>query len=1423
MNGHAVENEGRLKRWHDRLGTATLSRLPVDYQRPTPPRLVESLLERAIDDEVLVALRKLSASVTQPDKSDRDKMAAVILTAFIVLVQRLTGDESICVGTNVFSGPSNEFSSGSRQYPLRIDFTASQLSFSELIYLVCSTTRAHSDDIVPLSAILEHLRTKAARRENAPSVLFYTGLFHSTTGGEQDRALLSSLGFETELAVNVQHGEEGRATLQLLYNSLLFSSKRVSIITDQLIALVVEAARHPEKPVGALCLLTPSQTAFLPDPVRNLGWCDFRGAIHDIFSDNAELFPERECIVETPSTENPRVRSFTYRQIHHASNILAHHLIRSGIKRGDVVMVYAYRGVDLVVSVMGILKAGATFSVVDPQYPANRQIIYLSVAKPRALISIAKAGLIAPSVLEYTEKNLDLLTRVPELILHDDGSLWGGKLEQGAEDVLLPDQASASIRPAISVGPDSVPTLSFTSGSEGVPKGVRGRHFSLAYYFDWMSQRFCLSDKDRFTMLSGIAHDPIQRDIFTPLFLGAKLIVPPVEDITPGRLAQWARDNAVTVTHLTPAMGQLMTGQASCEIPSLHHAFFVGDILTKRDCLQLQRLGSNVAVVNMYGTTETQRAVSYFEVPSISSDPSFLENQNDVISAGQGMYNVQLLVINRCDPTQICGVGEIGEIYVRAGGLAEGYLGHDELTQKKFVHSWFVPEGYWKDTSDPTATWHIDWKGPRDRLYRSGDLGRYSPAGDVDCSGRADDQVKIRGFRIELGEINTHLSRHPHVRENVTLVRRNKDEEPTLVAYVVPKQSKELDNYLSADSDSTDGIVHDMKIFRRLIKDIQEYLRTKLPSYAVPSVIIPMNRLPLNPNGKIDKPALPFPDTAQLAAAAKTSTKGGDANLSESQRKLRDLWLRVLPYAPASLSLDDDFFKVGGHSLAAARLMIEFQKTMALDVPMSVILAQPATLERMAADVDKLQRGESFVVESRDDLETNGKGKQMPKPYDEDARELATQLPATFPSRSYIDGSQPHCVFITGATGFVGVYLLAEFLSRKQDISVIAHVRAQSKELGLIRLRKSCEAYGVWSDAWATRIHVVTGSLDSENLGMSETDWQFVANNADAIVHNGARVHWLDSYNELRATNVLGTIKCLELCTVGKPKVFTFISSTSVLDNEYYVNLSQLSLEQGGSGVLEADDLEGSAVDLGTGYGQSKWSSEYLCRLAGRKGLKGSIVRPGYILGHSRSGVTNTDDFLIRMIKGCVELSELPDIHNTVNMVPVDHVCRVIGAATLNALPEFSVVHVTGHPRMRLNVFLGLLSEYGYSVKVADYLDWRKTLKEHVFEQDKGNALLPLLSFVQENLPSNTKAPELDDRNAAAVLKKDAALTGEDLSEGRGVGGKEMGVYLAYLNGIGFLPPPSNAENAALALPEIELDQDVLQKLASVGGRGTKA
>ncbi|PKY43091.1 large subunit of L-aminoadipate-semialdehyde dehydrogenase [Rhizophagus irregularis] len=1362
----------RLERWKQRLQNLNELQLPTDYPRPSPAKVVEAVKKVTLTEATSIAILQLSRpslSLIDVNGTNNGNTSPfiILLAAFSILLYRYTGVEDIAVGS----------SSGSRNpLVLRIPISPTD-TFEQVVQKVHQVEGDATADEIPFQSLLSSI---------SHSPLFRVRFFDQTD--IPDKPLLQATSSTTDLTVLITSHSSLRQALfsieiSISYNQVLFSEKRISHIFSQLITILDSVVGNNQLTVAQIPIISKKCREVLPDPRSDLKWDEFQGAITDIFASNAKKFPDRSCVIESRADSDEN-HIFTYRHIYEASNLVARYLIRNGIEREDVVMIYAYRGVDLVVAIMGVLKAGATFSVIDPAYPPDRQNIYLSVAVPRGIILLKRTGTLHPSVRAYIQENLEIKCEIPALEIADDGFLRGGEVVGG--------DALDSIRNAddvnVVIGPDSIGTLSFTSGSTGIPKGVRGRHFSLTHYYPWMSKEFGLSDKDKFTMLSGIAHDPVQRDIFTPLFLGAELHIPTSEDIgVPGRLATWMAEHEVTITHLTPAMGQLLAANADTPIPSLRNAFFVGDILTRRDCNRLQHLARNTNIINMYGTTETQRSVSYFTIPSHSSFPSFLSSQKDVIPAGKGMQNVQLLVVNRQKKDILCGVGEIGEIYGRAGGLAESYLKLDNITREKFVNNWFCDQN--TNENKGNEKWGEFWKGKRDRLYKTGDLGRYMPDGNVECSGRADDQVKIRGFRIELSEIDTYLSQHPNVRENVTLVRRDKYEEQTLVSYFVPMKGDDQSELISSTEDEDEEETPYNFKYRRLVKKIKEYLKTKLPSYSVPSVIVPLKKMPLTPNGKIDKPALPFPDTAEQSTKIVNKVQ----QMTSTEQQVHEIWTRLLPNSvKANISLDESFFDLGGHSILATRLIFELRKTCNVSVPLGLVFEKP-TIRGQAKEVENILSSEyNIAVEETDteELDTANEGKfediredKLEFDYASDYESLVNEhiernyepIPENYSRKTF---------FVTGVTGFLGAFILSTLLDSSNDIKLIAHVRSTSKVHAMEKVKKSCQSHLVWRNEWETqgRLEVICGNLEEDRLGIEEKEWESLAERVDVVIHNGALVHWVFPYSKLKATNVLGTVWALKLASTHHTKPFNFVSSTSVLDTEHYVDLSGSIVERGGQGIYEDDDLEGSRRGLRSGYGQSKWVAEKLIMEASKRGMPATIIRPGYIVGHSKTGVTNTDDFIWRLIKGCVQLGLVPTIHNTVNMCPVDYVAECVVRISLSSTAASKLVfHITHppDPSFMFDELFNCLYRYGYTVTETEYIVWRDRLMELTL-QAEDNALYPLLYFVLDDLPTSTKSPELDNSNTREITKIECERMGERL----------IGIYLGYLVKVGFLDKP---------------------------------
>jgi L-aminoadipate-semialdehyde dehydrogenase len=586
--------------------------------------------------------------------------------------------------------------------------------------------------------------------------------------------------------------------------------------------------------------------------------------------------------------------------------------------------------------------------------------------------------------------------------------------------------------------------------------------------------------------------------------------------------------------------------------------------------------------------------------------------------------------------------------------------------------------------------------------------------------------------------------------------------------------------------------------------------------------------MPLNPNGKIDKPALPFPDTA-LQPSSRAKKSSIPHQLSPTETAIQAIWKTLLPnniYSKSTIPKNENFFDLGGHSILATRLVFEIRRTFAVNIPLGLVFEYP-TIGSLAQQVD-MCRNNDFGLAREDEEQSHNDSQLNPSAqstcisstssgqpqiafdYAADAKALAKTLKPTYSQP--IESNEKKTVLLTGATGFLGVFILRELLSHTTKIgTVICHLRAKTKEAGLIRLRESCQSRGFWNDEWLTEnmVEIVLGDLESRQLGVGDEAWKDLSQRVDMVVHNGALVHWVYPYSKLRTANVMATLTLMELVSLGKPKALTFVSSTAVLEKDHYVSLSDALIQRGERGISEVDDLEASASGLTTGYGQTKWVSERLVMEAGRRGMRGAIIRPAYVLGDTRTGVSNTDDFLWRLVKGCIQIGSVPDIHNTINMLPVDHVARCTVLASLEDQDPLKVYHLTARPLPRFSSFLATLSQHGYEVSKEDYLTWRVRLEQSIMKNDpQDNALFPLLHFVLSDLPSSTKSAELDDTNTARLLQNNR------VKDHCSIGSSELAVYLAWLIQVGFLPPPSKP---GTPLPSLSLDHHMMKLISRTG------
>ncbi len=655
----------------------------------------------------------------------------------------------------------------------------------------------------------------------------------------------------TSSALHLRVVPGARLTLRIVHDVRRYDAETVTRMLAQLESVVGQFTTGADLPLDTISLVTVSDAPRLPNPAEPLS-TEWNGAAHEQFAARASAMPGRVAVVDA-------MRSWTYGELDRRANQIAQHLVASGIRREEVVAIYGDRSAALVLAVLGAAKAGAAFLLLDPAYPAARHVEYLRAANARAFIETAPDAAVPPELRE-----------------HLDGAHLRCRLQLPAESVL---DRHASTAVPLEFRPDDLAYIAFTSGSAGRPKGILGRHGPLARYAGWFSRTFAIGEADRLAMLSAIPHDPLLRDIFPPLQIGSTLCIP---DATlmgmPGRLIEWMRAAGITSCNLTPALAKLLTEGASVPVDTLRYAFVVGETLTPRDVEMLRQIAPGVTCVNLYGSTEAQQSLAYYALPN-DADP----DGSTRVPIGRGMDGVQLLVLTKGG--LLAGVGEVGEICVRTPHLARGYLGDHERTRTRFQENPF--------------TGHAG-----DRLYRTGDRGRYLSNGDVQFIGRRDGQVKIRGFRIEPGEVEAALMQHPGVREVAVVPSGGDRDARVLVAYVAGTAA---------------------------IPDMRERLASRLPAAYVPAHFVVLDRLPRTATGKIDRLGLPAPEREVRTEA--------DEQQSPIEQTVAGFWTALLNVD--RVNVHDNFFDLGGHSLLAARVAARIRDEFQIELSIAAVFRHP--------------------------------------------------------------------------------------------------------------------------------------------------------------------------------------------------------------------------------------------------------------------------------------------------------------------------------------------------------------------------------------------------------------------------------------------------------------------------------------------------
>ena len=659
---------------------------------------------------------------------------------------------------------------------------------------------------------------------------------------------------QTNYPLTVVAYVEPELLLQIAYARHRFNDTTIVRMLGHLRTLLESMVANPEQRLSDLPLLTEAERNQLL-----IEWNSTEAnypkdaCIHQLFEAQVERNPDAVAVVFES-------QQLTYQELNRRANQVAHHLHQLGVGPEVLVGICVERSLSMVVGLLGILKAGGAFVPLDPQYPKSRLAFMLHDTQASILLTQKRLVECLPS-------------HVAKVVCLDaDWNIIS----------LCSDENPASLATG-----DNLANVIYTSGSTGQPKGVMIPHRGICNHLLWMQAAFQLTEGDRVLQKASISFDVSVFEVFWPLLAGLRLILAkPGGHQDTAYLVKLIAEQKITFFHTVPSMLQVLLEEQqidSCKC--LRHVTSGGEALPnelkERFFAQME-----AELYNAYGPTEASIGVIYGRCKRGSDQ--------HIVPIGQPIANTQIYVLDSYLQPQPIGVP--GELYIGGVGLARGYLNQPELTVERFIPNPF---------SNQLGA----------RLYKTGDLARYQPDGNIEYLGRIDHQVKIRGFRIELGEIEAVLSQYP-VRETVVIAREDVTGDKRLVAYVVPNPGQ-------VPSTS----------------DLRRFLQQQLPDYMVPSAFVILEALPLTPNGKVNHRALPTPEPSR--PEEKIFVAPRDA----LELQLTEIWEKVLGIQ--RIGVRDNFFELGGHSLLAVRLFSQIEKIIAKNLNLATIFQAP-TIEQQA-------------------------------------------------------------------------------------------------------------------------------------------------------------------------------------------------------------------------------------------------------------------------------------------------------------------------------------------------------------------------------------------------------------------------------------------------------------------------------------------
>lgn len=894
-------------------------------------------------------------------------------------------------------------------------------------------------------------------------------------------------------------------------------------------------------------------------------------------------------------------KKLTYDELNKKSNSLAHLLIENGVKPNDIVCIMTNRSLETIVCMLGILKAGAAFLNVDPTYPIERTQYYLSDCKAQYVL---------------TQRSLkDTVKQIKNCIEIDlDNEFYNYNLEN----------------PYVIVQPTDLSYVIYTSGSTGTPKGVMLNQIgfinmakAMTKVLDYLKE----GNKHCLVSVTSTPFDIFVYEIIVSLTHGLKvLLANNAEHRNPLLLDALIKKYGGDVMTVTPSLMKINYDNrlSPSALSNIKHMVFGGEPLSEKFVQDLRELSKDVTIYNIYGPSEI----------TILSNVQNLNGQ-DKITIGPPIMNTQIHILDKNGNRVPIGV--VGEIYISGIQVGSGYIGKPEMTRQKFLTNKFGSG----------------------KMYKSGDIGRWTFDGKVQCLGRVDNQIKLRGLRIELGEIEGKMETINGVISSVVNKFEFNGKEVLCGYYVTDK-----------NSDITEQFVKD-------------FLRKNLPYYMIPTYIVHLNEMPYTINRKIDRKALPKPDFSNLFKNSST-----EEILTIEEEQLLNIWKKILNLE--NISINDNFFDIGGDSISAINMQLEAMKS-GFNFEYSDIFNYPTIKSLSSTDNKK-----TYQEHSISDYDYTTINNVLNK---NDISNIST-----------IKDFDVKNILLIGGTGYLGSHIINSFIKNEKGI-VYCLVRAKNNVIPSERLKNILNFY--FGDGYyeknSNRIHIIEGDIVKENLGITSKDLNLLKNNISTIINSGALVKHFGQKDIFEKINVLGTKNVVELCK-NLNKRLMHISTISVSGNGEKENSIQETSENINSKKIFSEKDLFVGQNLEGVYSTTKFKAEQnIFEEISNNNLNAQVLRIGNIVNRYSDGVfqRNTrENAFAQRIRSFIKIGVFPEysLQHELEVTPVD----LCSDAIIKLLQHDSVCntfHIYNTKLMSIMLFYETLRDLGYDISpVSDDL-----------------------------------------------------------------------------------------------------------------------